>query len=199
MDAEPLPNSSPDPDPPDERPRPLTDFVALLTETEAVTLDAETDRILERRARVAEARARRKSIRQIADEVKCSVGTVHHDLDVLRRGYLRLAAVSTAEHVAQALQDLEARYQAAWAAWERSCGEKTETTTERRDGRLASAGARVKRMQRDGDPRWAAAVRACWTDYCLLMGLFTREDLKAARDAAHPPLVVGGEADPGAL
>lgn len=169
----------------------LSFFFPELTEQEAKLLDGETARIMERRTRVMALYRRGLSMEAIRKEVGCSVGTVHHDIHTVFEGYKRFAARSAQEHIADALQRLAAREADIEREWERSKGEQIESTQGKRDGRVRTGQATVKKKQRYGDPRLAALLMQCWDRRCKLLGLLKPDDLKN-RDGEPPVKYVAG-------
>lgn len=183
-----------DPPAPDGGPvlPPLSLFFPEVTDEEARLIDGETVKIMERRARVMALYRRGKSMAAIAGELRCSAGTVHHDIHTVLDGYRRLAARETAAHVADALQRIAAREADIEAEWEKSKGETVETHTSKREGKLGGgSAASVKKKARYGDPRLAALLIQCWDRRCKLLGLLKPEDLKG-RDALPPVKLVAG-------
>jgi len=170
---------------------PLSVFFPEVTDEEAKHLDGETARIMERRARVMALYRARQSMEQIRQAVGCSIGTVHHDIHTVLEGYKRIALRSTAEHLADALQQLAAREAQIEAEWLKSCNETVETLTGRRDGSRPSNEAKVRKKQRYGDPRLAAILVQIWERRCRLWGLFKAEDFRG-KDAMPPVKFVAG-------
>lgn len=180
-------------EPAEPAPPPLSLFFPEIAPGEARTLDGETAKIAERRARVMHGYRRGLGMGTIAQQVGCSLGTVHHDLHAVLEGYRRIAARSAAEHLADALQRLNHRELDIQGEWEKSKGESVEAHTSRRTvGQSQTDHATVKKRQRYGDPRLAALLMGCWDRRCKLLGL-----LVAGGDGAEKVGPRAGGADAG--
>lgn len=173
---------------------PLSFFFPEITPDEARCIDSETVVIMERRVRVMALYRRGRTMKAIADEVRCSLGTVHGDIHAVLEGYKRMSGRDAAAHVADSLQRLAAREADIEGEWEKSKGESVETYTGRRGvkGGGSSDEAKVKKKQRYGDPRLAALLLGCWDRRCRLLGLLKSDDFRASRDALPPVKYVAG-------
>jgi hypothetical protein len=168
--------------------RPLSFFFPEVTSEEARTLDAETLRIMERRVRIMDLYRRRKPMKEIAAEVKCSLGTVHHDIHTVLAGYKRIAARTAQEHIADALQRLADREADIETEWEKSKVERVELFE---DERASGSTMKLKTKQGYGDPRLAALLLQCWDRRCKLLGMLTAADL-GGKDGLPPVKLVAG-------
>lgn len=161
-------------------------------------LDAETLTIAERRTKVAELYARKWSLRQIKDELRCSLGTVHHDLHTVLEGYKTAALSAAATHVGSALMALSHREHQLELDLERSRGEAVETTTGRRGKQGAEVGAAQvrKKPQLQVTVKIHALLIQCWDRRCRLLGLLKADDFRAL---ATPPVKLVAGFDPAEL
>jgi hypothetical protein len=170
---------------------PLSFFFPTLTENEARTIDGESARIMERRARVMDLYRRGRSMDAIRKELGCSLGTVHADLHAVLDGYRKIAARSAQEHVASALDLLVHREAQVEADLDRSRGEFFETSTNRRTSTSGQIDqAVVKRKTKYGDPRLHALLQGYWDRRCKLLGLLKNDELKG-REMPSVKLVAG--------
>lgn len=165
---------------------PLSFFFPEVTDEEATYIDGGTVAIMERRSKVMARYRRGGTIRGIAEELKCSIGTVHHDIHTVLQGYRRIAQRTAAEHVADQLQRLAAREADIEGEWEKSKGEQVETMSGKGKGSKdvpAADEVKTKKKQRYGDPRLAALLIGIWDRRCKLLGLMRPEDFKGDSEA----------------
>lgn len=169
----------PDPDSPELPDAPL--YVPELDADEARNLDHESALIVNRRVRVMHLYRKRRTMPAIAQEVGCSVGTVHRDIHIVLDGYRRQLALDSKLHVAHELQRLAHREAEIELDLERSRGdlvEKSRTGKRDSDGD-GTVGGSVKKRQRYGDPRLHALLVQCWRARCVLLGLLDKAETGA--------------------
>lgn len=156
-------------------------------------LDAERMIVAERRAKTARLYYGRKTMREIAAELKIGLATVHDDIHTVLEGWARYARQNLAMLVVNELARLNELERDITVEWEKSKGEVVETSTGRRTG--GSGGgqdtAAVKKKQRYGDPRLAALLLKCWESRCKLLKLLTPDDMKG-NDNLPPVKFVAG-------
>lgn len=153
------------------------DYFPEITPEEGKTLDAETFRIAERRLSVVRLYRRGLSMRAIAEQVKCSPGTVHADIHAVLEGVKRQADRTARDHLADMLQRLADREMQIETDLERSRGEQVETVGGRRvlvSGNVDTTS--VKRRTKYGDPRLHALLLKCWELRAKLLGLLKNAD-----------------------
>ena len=169
---------------------PLSFFFPTITDDEARSIDGESVRIMERRARVMDLYRRGRSMDVIRKELGCSLGTVHADLHAVLDGYRKIAARSAQEHIAAAIQLLVHREAQIEADLDRSRGSFQERITSRRDGGTGQTGsATIKTRTKYGDPRLHALLQGYWDRRCKLFGLWKLDDV---RNQLPPCKVVAG-------
>lgn len=178
-------------DPPEEH-EPLGLLWPEMDDADPDRLDHETAAIAARRVKVFQAYLRRRSVLAIVEEVGCSRRTVYRDIRHVLDNYKRLVLKDAGELLARQLAKLERQSAEAWAAWERSKGEVVETQTEQRTrDQWKAQGARVKKRQRDGDPRFLLLVNKFWLQECQLYGLLKPDASKDAHKLPPVKLVAG--------
>lgn len=159
---------------------------------DAGAVDHETAVMAERRAKTFRVFARGRSMREVAAEVGSSLSTVCRDVHHVLDGYRLVALQDAAALVGRQLAKLGEMQAAAWEGWLRSIGEQVERQAARRGrGEEVAKEARVRRRQRDGDPRFLMLLERYWRCECLLMGLLSRDDLKNKTTLPPTKLVAG--------
>lgn len=155
------------------------------------------------RARLAELYLRhRMPLYRIAEELGVNPKTVQADLRVLEQRWVESAAVDFSAARAAELARIDQLETVAWEAWERSCGEKTATTTKRVteavmiDGKVVAGAQRekgesqIRREQMLGNPAFLERVAWCIDRRCKLLGLDEPEKIDiAVRDRRQSPVV----------
>ena len=154
-------------------------------------IDDETAVLAERRAKTFRLFGRGLSMRKIAEEQRCSPATVCRDVHSVVGAWRLIAVQDAAAHVARELIRLAAIEAELWDAWERSKGEATETYTGRRDGKVPTNEARVRKKQRDGSPHIMKLILDAWRDRCKLLGLLRTDDV-ANKGGQVPCKMVAG-------
>lgn len=115
-----------------------------------------------------------KSQHDIATEMNLSQQQISYDLKEVHARWLKTAVKQFDVWVADELAKVDHLEREAWAAWERSRGERREITVE---GAPAEGGGitprKAKRMtyERDGDPRFLEKVQWCIERRAKLLGL----------------------------
>lgn len=156
-------------------------------------LDAERLIVAERRAKTARLYYARKTMRDIAAELKIGLATVHDDIHTVLAGWARYAKQNVAMLVVNELARLNHIERDIEIEWEKSKGEVVETATGRRSNSTGSHDtAAVKKKQRYGDPRLAALLLKCWENRCKLLKLLNQDDLKGNGDNLPPVKFVAG-------
>lgn len=160
--------------------KPLHFFFPTITPEEGRTLDNETVAISERRVMVMRLYRERKSMRQIAEELKVSLGTVWNDIDAVMQGYKLMAAKDAKEHIAELLSQLSHREQQIEQAWAKSLGELVETSDTKRKTAAGDHNVSVvKQKEKTGNPMYTAQLLECLKMRARLLGLLSKNDLAA--------------------
>lgn len=160
--------------------KPLHFFFPTITPEEGRTLDNETFLISERRVAVMRLYRERKSMRQIAEELKVSHNTVWHDIDAVMQGYKLMAAKDAKEHIAEMLSQLAHRECQIEQAWAKSLGEAVETSATKRKSALGDQDTTaVKKKNLLGNPMYTAQLLAIWDRRARLLGLLSKSDVAA--------------------
>lgn len=156
-------------------------------------LDDERFTISERRAKAARLYQQKKTMRQIAAELKVSLRTVHTDIHAVLEGWKLYARQHIAELIVMELSRLAHRESDIEIEWERSKGSYTEDNAQTGSrGQNSFSQASRKTRQRYGDPRLAALLLKCWEMRCKLLGMLKPEDISARADSLPPVKLVAG-------
>ena len=153
---------------------PLSFFFPGVTEEESKTLDPETALICERRMRVMAMYEMEMTMRQIAAELKCSLGTVHNDIHTVLDSWARIAANSAKKHIAKQLMRISFLESQVMIDLLQSRGEHVEVTAGKRGGKGDGddgLNTTVKKKMKYGDPKLHALLRGYCRDRSELLGL----------------------------
>jgi len=164
-------------------------------ESEDAYLDNERMLIAERRAQAARMYCGHRTMREIAAELKVSLGTIHSDLQAVLNGIRQHVKQHATELLCQEILKLNEFESDVTREWERSKGEYVETTQgKRNDGtpRKVFGMAQTKRKQRSGDAKLAALILKCREMRFKLLGLLNVEDILKKGDTMPPVKFVAG-------
>jgi len=111
--------------------------------------------LFERRVRAGQLQAQKRSLRDIASILKCSLTTVHKDIRWIRNYWKEQIGLTYDEHIADVLREVDTAIKEAYAAWTRSIGQHV-VTTERVSHKGGETTVRTETMA--GDPRYLLVV-----------------------------------------
>lgn len=156
-------------------------------------LDNERFVVAERRAKAARLYQSKKTMRQIAAELKVSLNTVHLDIHAVLEGWKLYARQNMAQLIVSEIARLAHREADIEIEWERSKVSYSEDNaqTGTRGSNTFNQASR-KTRQRYGDPRLAALLLKCWEMRCKLLGMLRPEDLQNRGDSLPPVKLVAG-------
>lgn len=143
----------------------------------------------ERRETVGKMYLKRHRLSDIAKALNISVMTVREDLEVIRKEWIGRASAEMIQLRAEEFAKIDATEAAAWASFERSLRDYTETSATK----VGPGGQPVTRAvtyKRDGDPRWLAIVAKCIDQRTRLMNLNLQPDDPAAAAIGSQVVVV---------
>jgi len=156
-------------------------------------LDNERFLVAERRAKSARLYQQKKTMRQIAAELKVSLQTVHADIHAVLEGWKLYARQNMAQLIVSEIARLAHREADIEIEWERSKGSYTEDNAQTGSrGQNSFSQASRKTRQRYGDPRLAALLLKCWEMRCKLLGMLKPDDLSSRGDTLPPVKLVAG-------
>jgi hypothetical protein len=154
-------------------------------------VDNESAILNERRVKAFRLYTKGRTMRQIAEEIKCSLGTVSNYVNHILASYRLMGLQDAKFHLDREVAKLATVEAELWEAWEKSKGMVIEETTGRRGtsgGDFAQAS--IKRRQRDGDPRWMKLIQDNVRQRCRLLGI--EPDEAKIRDGLPPVKLVAG-------
>jgi|ERR1700722_1833835 len=125
---------------------------------------AQKAEIAERRARVSDMYLKKGwTVRRIAKEMGCSIGTVSEDMQALIAGWQNEASANMRAHIATMLKAIDEDTERALDAYERSRKVKRVASVTKSDGVMGpSSTATATQIERDeGDMRALAIVAKC--------------------------------------
>lgn len=175
-------------------PKQISILAPGISEEEAQLIDPETFRLEDRRLKVSLLRAqKKKTFRQIAEEVGCSFATACRDYKIVTSNFAarfsQAREAILAEEIIR-LEYLELEFQ---TEWDRSKGEHTESTAEM-GGRGKDGDERrrsvLRKKQRFGDARLGKLMLEALRMRCELLGLTT--SAKANTNELPPVKLVAG-------
>ena len=162
-------------------------------ESADLNLDDERFIMAERRAKAARLYQQKKTMRQIAAELKVSLRTVHTDIHAVLAGWKLYARQNIAELIVSELARLANREADIEIEWERSKTSYSEDNAQTGTrGSNAFNQASRKTRQRYGDPRLAALLLKCWEMRCKLLGMLKPDDLSSRSDSLPPVKLIAG-------
>lgn len=130
--------------------------------------------ILKRREEVAQNCLDGKTIRQIAESLKLSVGTICNDLKTIRDEWQEHAQESISRQKALLLARINHLETMAYEAFENSKGEQA-ISTQRGKGKTGSSSLEIIKQEvrrySPGDPRFLQIIVDCIAQKCRLLGL----------------------------
>ena len=170
-----------------------------------------------RQARVGEAYLSGRAQYLIAQDEGVDPSTITRDLEALHAGWLERHDLATGKKKARELARIDRVEREAWAAWDRSVGEVSKSSTKtkaiaqkyvehpERGPELVSQSAIEKTVhteQHAGDPRFLSVVQKCIDQRRAILGLDapkeTRVELNFTILSQHPDILAGiarGEAE----
>jgi hypothetical protein len=134
---------------------------------------------LNRRRRVAELYLCRKTFREIAAEVGCSISTTFDDVQWLKKRWLEDAKAPLEQWRAEELQRIDNLERQAWEDYERSGMPRQKRRKQITRGRMKKDGSPLPDLVRDErrtdeyqrDPRFLDLIYRCIAKRCELLGL----------------------------
>jgi DNA-binding CsgD family transcriptional regulator len=157
-------------------------------------LDNESLIIADRRRKVCDLYAAGKTMREVAEELKISVSTVHAHLHAVHENLKRSAQSKLADRIARELLKLDADERDVRAEWVRSKGEHIESSTSKRDGKTPGSTASVKKRTKFGDAKLGALLLKIRDQRCKLLGLY--EAAEKQKVQPNPPVKLVSGPDP---
>jgi DNA-binding CsgD family transcriptional regulator len=130
--------------------------------------------ILKRREQVAAMYLDGKSVRLIAAELSCSIGSVSSDLNAIKNEWMKKTQESILKLRAEALAKLNNVERLAYIAFEESQGEQVVTTNRARNNPRTGAVEVTKQEVKHfspGDPRYLEVISKCLNARIHLLGL----------------------------
>lgn len=160
--------------------KPVHFFFPTITPEEGRTLDNETVIISERRTKAMRMYRERRTMREIAAELKVSLNTICRDINAVMEGYKLIAAQDAKDHIAELLSQLSHREHQIEQAWAKSLGELVETSDTKRKTAAGDHNVSVvKQKEKTGNPMYTAQLLECLKMRARLLGLLSKNDLAA--------------------
>jgi hypothetical protein len=106
----------------------------------------------------------------IASELGIVQSQVSYDLKEIHKRWRESALVDMNEAKHRELAKIDELERTYWDAWQRSCGEKTKTKTEK-VGREGATKASVEKDQMLGNPAYLTGVQWCIERRCKIFGI----------------------------
>lgn len=106
----------------------------------------------------------------IAEAIGVSQGQVSYDLAEIQRRWRAQTVRNLDEDKARELARIDALERTYWAAWARSCGERTKQRTSKNDVGISQAS--IERESMLGNPAYLAGVQWCISERCKLLGIY---------------------------
>lgn len=145
--------------------------------------------ILKRRERVAELYLDGKTVRQIAEQLACSIGSVSADLKAIKEQWMEKAQQSILKLRAEVLAKIGLLENTAWNAFLESKGEQVVSTnrgrTNAKTGAVEVTKQEVRRFS-PGDPRFLEVICKCLDAQIRLFGLGQQ---KSGDNYDHLPVI----------
>ncbi|MBL8823172.1 MAG: response regulator transcription factor [Planctomycetia bacterium] len=145
--------------------------------------------LLKRREQVAKLYLEGRTIRQIAQDLGVSIGTVHADLQYIEKEWATLAEQSVSKRKTDILAKLDLIEKMAYEAFEKSQGEIVVETQRARTKAGSGAKEIIKQEVRSmspGDPRYLQIVGNCISQRAKLIGLLPKG---GSSETGHLPVI----------
>ena len=116
-----------------------------------------------------------KTQTEIGQEVGLSQPQVSYDLADIQRRWREDTTINLDEAKQRELSRIDELERTYWQAWEKSCNERTKTSTEKVSGDNGRAKASVQKEEMLGNPAYLAGVMNCIQERSKILGIYAPE------------------------
>lgn len=113
-----------------------------------------------------------KTQTEIGQEVGLSQPQVSYDLADIQRRWREDTTINIDEAKQRELSRIDELERTYWQAWEKSCNERTKTSTEKVSGDNGRAKASVQKEEMLGNPAFLAGVMSCIQERGKILGIY---------------------------
>ena len=130
--------------------------------------DRSPSQVIRDQARIAQLYLKQMPQSEIAELLKINQSTVSRDLKVIQEEWRKSTLIDMNEAKQRELARIDQLEREAWQAWERSIGEKIETTNKKSGEGTEET---VRKRTEAGDPRYLSVIAECIEKRMKILGL----------------------------